>query len=76
LTSAAAALAQVGRGSFPTGLDPTLPFIEIVWWVNQEALHHGGEIALLRDLYRARGLRIENNRFVPLISQLYCARGG
>jgi hypothetical protein len=30
-----------------------LPFLDIAWWVNQEALHHGGEIALLRDLYRA-----------------------
>ena len=29
-------------------------FIDIVWWVNQEVLHHGGEIALLRDLYRAQ----------------------
>ncbi|HEY8675177.1 MAG TPA: DinB family protein, partial [Candidatus Dormibacteraeota bacterium] len=27
---------------------------ETVWWVNQELLHHGAEIALLRDLYRAR----------------------
>ena len=55
LTSADdSALDQVGRSSFPGGLDPTLPFIEIVWWVNQEVLHHGGEIALLRDLYRAQ----------------------
>jgi hypothetical protein len=30
-----------------------VPFIEIVWWVNQEVLHHGAEIALLRDLFRA-----------------------
>jgi hypothetical protein len=29
------------------------PFIEIVWWVNQELPHHGVEIALLRDLHRA-----------------------
>jgi hypothetical protein len=29
-------------------------FIDIVWWVNQEVLHHGAEIALLRDLYRYR----------------------
>ena len=29
------------------------PFLEIVWWVNQEVLHHGAEIALLRDLHRA-----------------------
>jgi hypothetical protein len=27
--------------------------VDIVWWVNQEILHHGAEIALLRDLYRA-----------------------
>ena len=33
---------------------PTLPFLDIAWWVNQETLHHGGEIALLRDLYRAQ----------------------
>jgi hypothetical protein len=54
LTSADdAALDQVGRSSFPWGLDPTLPFLDISWWVNQELLHHGAEIALLRDLYRA-----------------------
>jgi len=45
----------VGRSSFPWGLDPTLPFLDICWWVNQEVLHHGAEIALLRDLYRAQG---------------------
>ena len=49
-----AALDQVGRSSMPWGLDPTLPYLDICWWVNQELLHHGGEIALLRDLYRAR----------------------
>ena len=47
-----AALDQVGRSSFPWGLDPDLPFLDICWWVNQEVLHHGAEIALLRDLYR------------------------
>lgn len=41
----------VGRSSFPGGLDPDLPFIEIAWWVNQEVLHHGGEIGVLRDLW-------------------------
>jgi hypothetical protein len=46
-------LDQVGRSSYPWGLDPKLPFLDITWWVNQELLHHGGEIALLRDLYRA-----------------------
>ena len=47
-------LDRVGRSSFPWGLDPTLPFLDIAWWVNQELLHHGAEIALLRDLYRAQ----------------------
>jgi len=46
-------LDQIGRSQYPWGLDPGLPFIEIVWWVNQELLGHGAEIALLRDLYRA-----------------------
>lgn len=36
------------------GSDPEEPFIRIVWWVNQELLHHGAEIVLLRDLDRAR----------------------
>lgn len=50
-----AALDLVGRSAFPWGLDPGLPFLDICWWVNQELLHHGAEIALLRDLYVARG---------------------
>ena len=50
-------LDQVGRSSFPWGLDPELPLLDIVWWVNQELLHHGAEIALLRDLYRAQRIR-------------------
>ena len=44
-------LDHVGRSQLPWGLDPTLPFLDIVWWVNQELLSHGAEIALLRDLY-------------------------
>lgn len=35
-------------------VDPDDPFVETVWWVNQELLHHGAEIALIRDLWRAR----------------------
>ncbi len=31
------------------------PLAELVLHINREALHHGAEIALLRDLYRARG---------------------
>ena len=45
---------MVGFGQFPHGLDPTLPFIAIVWWTNRELIHHTAEIALLRDLWRAR----------------------
>lgn len=47
------ALDTVGHSAYPDGSDPEDPFLEIVWWVNQEVLHHGAEIALLRDLYRA-----------------------
>lgn len=49
-----AALGTVGYCTYPHGSDPDEPFIDIVWWVNQELLHHGAEIALIRDLYRAR----------------------
>jgi hypothetical protein len=44
-------LDTVGFGQYPAGLDPTLPIIAIVWWVNREFIHHTAEIALLRDLY-------------------------
>jgi hypothetical protein len=48
------ALDTVGYCSYPNGSDPEDRFIDVAWWVNQEVLHHGAEIALLRDLYRAR----------------------
>ncbi|WP_433544694.1 DinB family protein [Streptomyces sp. CA-294286] len=48
------ALDTVGHSQYPYGSDPEDPFVETVWWVNQELLHHGAEIALLRDLYAAR----------------------
>jgi DinB family protein len=48
-----AALDTVGHSTYPDGSDAEELFLEIVWWVNQEVLHHGAEIALLRDLYRA-----------------------
>jgi hypothetical protein len=64
LTSADdAALDEVGRSSYPDGSDPDQPFIEIAWWVNQELLHHGAEIALLRDLYGA--VRLSTSRRQP-----------
>ena len=47
-------LDTVGHSTYPRGSDPEDPFIETVWWVNQELLHHGAEIALMRGLYRAR----------------------
>ncbi|MEV7182448.1 DinB family protein [Kitasatospora sp. NPDC093679] len=50
------ALDTIGHSTYPYGSDPDEPFMDIVWWVNQELLHHGAEIALLRDLYRARQL--------------------
>ncbi|MBV7673214.1 DinB family protein [Streptomyces halstedii] len=49
-----AALDTVGYCGYPYGSDPENPFLDVVWWVNQEILHHGAEIALLRDLYRVR----------------------
>ena len=49
-----AALDTVGYCTYPHGSDAEEPFVDIVWWVNQELLHHGAEIALLRDLYRSR----------------------
>ncbi|OEJ97003.1 DinB family protein [Streptomyces thermolilacinus] len=48
------ALDTVGHSTYPHGSDPEDPFVDIVWWVDQELLHHGAEIALLRDLYRSR----------------------
>ncbi|MFJ6410630.1 DinB family protein [Streptomyces hydrogenans] len=47
-------LDTVGHCTYPHGGDAEEPFLEIVWWVNQELLHHGAEIALLRDLHRIR----------------------
>jgi hypothetical protein len=43
-----------GYGQYPHGLDPQLPFIGIIRWMNRETIHHLAEIALLRDLYSAR----------------------
>ena len=38
----------------PTAATPRRCSSTSFWWVNQEVLHHGAEIALLRDLYRRR----------------------
>jgi hypothetical protein len=50
-----AALDVIGLSTYPYGSDPEEPLVDTVWWVNQELLHHGAEIALLRDLYRYGG---------------------
>jgi len=47
-------LDTVGFSQYPNGSDPDEPFVETALWVTQEVLHHGAEIALLRDLYRDR----------------------
>jgi hypothetical protein len=49
-----AALDTVGYSRYPYGSDGGEMFLDIVWWVNQEVLHHGAEVALLRDLYHYR----------------------
>jgi hypothetical protein len=49
-----ATLDMIGHSQYPNGSDPEDKFLDTVWWVNQEVLHHGAEIALLRDLYRER----------------------
>ncbi|MFC5673253.1 hypothetical protein [Streptomyces incanus] len=36
----------------PHGRDAEEPFTDIMWWVDQEVLRHGAEIALIRDLHR------------------------
>lgn len=48
------ALDTVGYCTYPHGSDAEELFLDVVWWVNQELLHHGAEIALLRDLHRLR----------------------
>jgi hypothetical protein len=47
-------LDTVGRSAYPHGLDPQLPLLDIVWWVNKELIEHATEIWYVRDLYAAR----------------------
>jgi hypothetical protein len=47
-------LDTVGRSAFPDGLDPQLPLIDIVWWNTRELIHHGADMATVRDLYAAQ----------------------
>ena len=46
-----------GFGQYPWGSDPDEPFIVVIWGANLEFIHHMAEVALLRDLWRARSIR-------------------
>ncbi len=39
----------------PGTLDAEFPFADVILHVNREVIHHGAEVALLRDLYRWHG---------------------
>ena len=41
------------------------PMAELVAHINREVMHHGAEICLLRDLYRASGASGRDSRLVP-----------
>ncbi|MFJ2828324.1 DinB family protein [Streptomyces sp. NPDC087263] len=47
-------LDTVGFSQYPYGSDPDDPFIGVLSGANLEFIHHMAEIALLRDLWRAR----------------------
>ena len=47
-------LDTIGLSQYPYGSDPDEPFISVLWGTNLEFIHHMSEIALLRDLWRAR----------------------
>lgn len=47
-------LDTLGFSQYPYGSDPDEPFISALWGANLELIHHMAEIALLRDLWRAR----------------------
>ncbi|MEU2060849.1 DinB family protein [Streptomyces sp. NPDC013455] len=50
-------LDTIGLSRYPYGSDPDDAFIDVLWWCNLELIHHMAEIALLRDLWRARATR-------------------
>lgn len=41
------------------------PMAALIVHINREVMHHGGEICLLRDLYRATGATSRHSRLVP-----------
>lgn len=48
-------LDTIGFSQYPYGSDPDEPFVSVVAGANLELIHHMAEIALLRDLWRAKG---------------------
>ncbi|WP_405668752.1 DinB family protein [Streptomyces sp. NBC_01166] len=47
-------LDTVGLSQYPYGSDPDDPFVSVLAGANLEFIHHMAEIAVLRDLHRAR----------------------
>jgi DinB superfamily len=41
------------------------PMAELIVHINREVMHHGAEICLLRDLYRAAGVKTHDSRLIP-----------
>ena len=41
------------------------PMVGLILHINREVMHHGGEIGLLRDLYRAAGATTRHSRLIP-----------
>ena len=41
------------------------PMAGLIAHINREVMHHGGEICLLRDLYRATGTTSRHSRLIP-----------
>jgi hypothetical protein len=42
-----------------------LVIAELIVHINREVMHHGAEICLLRDLYRAIGATTRDSRLLP-----------
>ncbi|GAA2657409.1 hypothetical protein GCM10010400_13670 [Streptomyces aculeolatus] len=47
-------LDTVGFSQYPYASDPDERYVDVLWAGNLEFIHHMAEIALLRDLWRAR----------------------
>ncbi|MFE0551352.1 DinB family protein [Streptomyces pilosus] len=49
-------LDTVGLSQYPYGSDPDEPYVSVLSGANLEFIHHMAEVALLRDLWRARSV--------------------